>query len=242
MSRVGWSSYPAMPSEFRGRDPQPRSAHGLADLPPQLLARIEPEPMSGCWLWSRKHLDNQGYARLHNRLAHRIVYRAIAGAIRSQALDHTCRVRSCVNPAHLRQVTHRENILAPGALGPTKQNADKAACPRCGGAFREIVWRRGRRCYPCAAEYGRLRHALLVRYGVRRLSELPDEVRAEFAALLSSLSQRQPVRPETPGDHPRAALAAALRPPAEPGTEPKQQRRELRSHTPVLVVQREHEA
>ena len=66
---------------------------------------------------------------------------------------------------------------------------------------------------------------------------------AGLAPLLPWLSRRQPVQPETPGEPLRAAPVAASRPPAEPGLESTQERREPRPHPqPFLVVQREHEA
>jgi hypothetical protein len=42
-------------------------------------------------------------------------------------LDHTCRVRSCVNPAHLEPVTNRENGLR-GDIGI--HNRVKTHCPQ----------------------------------------------------------------------------------------------------------------
>ncbi len=43
-------------------------------------------------------------------------------------LDHLCRVRNCVNPAHLEPVTHRENTLRGD--GVTAINARKTSCHR----------------------------------------------------------------------------------------------------------------
>jgi hypothetical protein len=39
------------------------------------------------------------------------VYEALTGSIPADLqLDHLCRVRNCVNPAHLEPVTPRENV------------------------------------------------------------------------------------------------------------------------------------
>lgn len=67
-----------------------------------------------CWLWERG--TNGGYGmywfRGRNIAAHRFAYEALVGPIpEGLELDHTCRVKRCVNPAHLEPVTHRENIL-----------------------------------------------------------------------------------------------------------------------------------
>lgn len=44
------------------------------------------------------------------RRAHRVVYESLVGPIPAGLeLDHTCRVRRCVNPDHLEPVTHAEN-------------------------------------------------------------------------------------------------------------------------------------
>ncbi len=75
-----------------------------------------PEPNSGCWLWFGSTGHN-GYGRLwentENRLraAHRISYEFFIGPVPDGlVLDHLCRVRCCVNPAHLEPVTNEENI------------------------------------------------------------------------------------------------------------------------------------
>src|SRR3546814_19356891 len=49
---------------------------------------------------------------LRTRQAHRISYELCVGPIpEGMELDHLCRVRRCVNPAHMEPVTHRENVL-----------------------------------------------------------------------------------------------------------------------------------
>lgn len=68
-----------------------------------------------CWLW-QGDLNSQGYARLslgnRKRLMHRWAYEWLIGAIPDRlTLDHLCRVRRCVNPAHLEPVTQQENAL-----------------------------------------------------------------------------------------------------------------------------------
>lgn len=110
---------------------------------------------SGCWLWTR-NVDSAGYGRLfvgrrRSLRAHRAVWVAYGGMFLPGRwhLDHLCRVRHCVNPAHLRPVTPRENTLAPGSEAPSKKNTEKTHC-RCGREFTPEPLRPGRRwCEPC---------------------------------------------------------------------------------------------
>jgi hypothetical protein len=64
----------------------------------------------GCWLWNGKR-NHLGYGIFSERRAHRVVYEHFVGPIgEGLELDHKCRVTSCVNPAHLEPVTHKENV------------------------------------------------------------------------------------------------------------------------------------
>ena len=88
----------------------------------RILRNISFEPFSGCWLWLGT-CDRGGYARIEVRdpstksgyralSAHRACYEAFVGEIPDGLdIDHKCRVRCCVNPAHLEPVTTRENVL-----------------------------------------------------------------------------------------------------------------------------------
>lgn len=79
---------------------------------------VEPEPNSGCHLWTGA-LDSKGYgmfwvgsASQPRQKAHRVAFLAAGGVIPAgMQIDHKCRVRCCVNPAHLEAVTCRENIV-----------------------------------------------------------------------------------------------------------------------------------
>lgn len=70
----------------------------------------------GCWRWVGA-TQNNGYGVLAMPgrrvvLAHRWSYEHFVGSIpRGLEIDHLCRVRVCVNPAHMEAVTHRENGL-----------------------------------------------------------------------------------------------------------------------------------
>ena len=72
-----------------------------------------------CWLWLGK--TNQGYGRVTAKGkyvgAHRFAYELLVGQIpKDMVIDHLCRVRICVNPAHLRTVTNIQNVMCGFSL------------------------------------------------------------------------------------------------------------------------------
>lgn len=72
------------------------------------LAEIDQDPVA-CWLWPGA-IDEWGYGRQANRLAHREAYRKLRGEIPpNRQLHHICGNPSCVNPAHLQVVTPAEH-------------------------------------------------------------------------------------------------------------------------------------
>lgn len=90
---------------------------------PAILAR---QPSTECWPWPG-YRDREGYGRSGSRLAHRIVFERLRGAIPDGlSLDHLCRNRACVNPAHLEPVTTGVNVMRGESFGAT--NAVKTRC------------------------------------------------------------------------------------------------------------------
>lgn len=98
----------------------------------RLMSKVSPEPNSGCWLWM-SFISPDGYARSQvvkgkHFLVHRTIFELFKGPIaQGLQLDHLCRVRCCVNPAHLEAVTLQENIKR-GDTG--KVNRSKTHCLR----------------------------------------------------------------------------------------------------------------
>lgn len=85
-----------------------------------------------CWEWiASKASGGYGmFAINHDKLvrAHVFAYQTMVGEIpEGLVLDHLCRNRICVNPAHLEPVTRRENVLRGETL-PAK-NLQKTHCP-----------------------------------------------------------------------------------------------------------------
>lgn len=87
---------------------------------------------NGCWIWIGL-LDADGYGTVcplerRNKKAHRVSYEAFVGPIPEElTIDHLCRVRNCVNPAHLEPVTRQVNSLRGNTIAA--QEAATTHCP-----------------------------------------------------------------------------------------------------------------
>ena len=121
-------------------------------------AKWEEDASTGCWLWTGA-TTNSGYGSLwvHDGIhrkkvgAHRIAYEAVHGPIPPKlTVDHKCKVKRCVNPAHLRLLTHRENILL-SETSIVATNMAKVSAP-CGHPY-TVRWGNALRCLPCTQVY-----------------------------------------------------------------------------------------
>lgn len=121
----------------------------------------------GCWIWEGC-ISSNGYGKLRHRglmeSAHRISFiisnkRTIPPNL---VIDHICRNRACVNPAHLRLLTSAQNLLC--GQGTPARNARKTHCKR-GHEFTpentKLKPRHGkleRSCRQCTREMKKLRY------------------------------------------------------------------------------------
>ncbi|MFF8953854.1 HNH endonuclease signature motif containing protein [Streptomyces sp. NPDC014940] len=102
----------------------------MTALPVSLLAKTRsvacPRPELGqCLVWTAA-VSNTGYGAAWDpgtkrvRTAHALAYEKSVGPVpEGLHLDHLCRVRACINPAHLEPVTPGENVRrgnSPGAI------------------------------------------------------------------------------------------------------------------------------
>ena len=89
----------------------PRGINTLQNI----FARTIRDNESGCLLYMGR-LDENGYARIScqgkNRIGSDAVYEMVYGPIpEGYEVDHICHVRHCVEPTHLRLLTHRQNVI-----------------------------------------------------------------------------------------------------------------------------------
>ncbi len=132
-----------------------------------------------CWTWLGT-INEHGYGIFwvggQYKRAHRFAYELLIGPLLSgQTVDHLCRNRRCINPAHLEAVTRKENILR--GQGLSAQNARKTHCKH-GHEFtlgNTKSQRDGRRCRQCAIRRSREHRArqredMLATKGMEQLS------------------------------------------------------------------------
>jgi len=118
-----------------------------------------------CWIWTAGVIQ-QGYGGFHPSkgvmvLAHRWAYEQLVAVIpEGLVIDHLCRVRRCVNPAHLEPVTNGEN-LRRGA-GYALRNGMRTTCVNGHEYTEENTYRDpkgGIRCRQCGRDRDNQRKA-----------------------------------------------------------------------------------
>jgi len=126
---------------------------------------------SECLFWmGGKCGDGYGHFSFNKKdvLAHRWIWEYSEGLIPDgKILDHTCRVRNCVNTNHLRVVTHQTNAIENN-VGPTAINAAKTHCVNGHEFIKNNVYsyRGERHCKEC--------RRIHVRTNMKKVRETPE--------------------------------------------------------------------
>jgi len=106
----------------------------------RMMDRVEVD-QSGCWIFTGAAGGTMGYGVLQRGRrgeglirAHRLSYEYFVGEIpEDKVVDHICNTPKCVNPKHLRLLTHWENNARGNSSAA--RNARKSCCPICGAAY-----------------------------------------------------------------------------------------------------------
>lgn len=124
---------------------------------PEILYRHTVEdPETGCWVWT-KRTEPDGYVRVMRKgrkvYAHRVSFFLANGYVPegSRVVDHVCRNRACVNPAHLEDVEEAINIArGTSVIAPRVWAALNGSCIN-GHVLADVgVYDRGVRGEACA--------------------------------------------------------------------------------------------
>jgi hypothetical protein len=104
--------------------------------------------VTGCWLWNGA-CEKGGYGRKqykgNSRPAHKVYYEKAYGPVPpGMELDHLCRTRNCVNPAHLEPVSRAENVRRGNCTKLTKMKVLSIKCSLViGDKVKDIAMRNG---------------------------------------------------------------------------------------------------
>lgn len=116
----------------------------------------------GCWEWTA-YRNPKGYGvfglRPRNKLAYRFFYEEMRGMVpKGMQLDHLCKNKSCVNPAHLEIVTPRENNDRAGAISSVYAARTHCKWGHLLDSEATYAHLSYRRCRKCAVETARKRY------------------------------------------------------------------------------------
>ena len=84
----------------------------------KLKSEVTIDPITNCWLITRGRTVGAGYKVVNwtisgiycTEYAHRFAYTMTYGKITSEVIMHICDRPNCINPEHLKQGTHGDNV------------------------------------------------------------------------------------------------------------------------------------
>jgi hypothetical protein len=135
------------------------------ELQARFWAKVDRRGPDDCWVWLAAP-SSRGYGRIQTPAsksypAHKLSHLIAGGSVKAgEVVDHTCRNRLCVNPAHLRSVPPRLNSIE-NSVSPTAINAAKTHCIHGHELTPDNIIQRclpWRRCLECARRLGRLHY------------------------------------------------------------------------------------
>lgn len=121
-------------------------------LPSRISKRIEHH--NGCWIWTGA--KRNGYSMIRWKRdgehivigGHRLLYELHVGPIpEGHEVDHTCRNKACINPAHLEAVTVQENVRRARSHNRSRSHCENGheMTPE-NTVIRRRGWKRCRQC------------------------------------------------------------------------------------------------
>ena len=131
--------------------------NAIQELPERFWTKVN--KTDSCWLWTGKIDDGYGRFQIGPKLylVHRLAFAMLNHKLgENTQVDHLCKVRNCINPKHLDEVTSKENTRR-GLI--KKYNTDPNKCPYGHDYDREIPGKAEGSVYKNCSKCRKHRHA-----------------------------------------------------------------------------------
>jgi IS1 family transposase len=104
-----------------------------------------------CWLWTAAR-DRRGYGHFWTgermTQAHRFSMELATGRSSAEHVDHICHTPSCINPAHLRRVTRKQNMEnRAGEMSNNKSGYRGVCLHKSSGLWQATVGHNGKQIH-----------------------------------------------------------------------------------------------